>query len=597
MNNIKNNSDIRNLLDGICAVNNWSYSDLGNFFKVTKRTVYLWRLKSEFSNNKSLNEKLQDLIIKSNKGAKELIETGKITNSIKEIPINKIIQFILLNKKITLKQLSKEIEIKRGHLSSLIMKHTKSNSVRQVSNFIAYKIGKYCLEKKFDLDFIKNDFAFEDLRNLNSEELKNLIYGLMKIFGMNTYGFEKYSLKNNTICRWLLGNYHILQYKDVSKLNNLIRNSNHTKEELISIGIKVQGEIAKLSNLLKCTIKTISFKPRTKTEEQLLQALKSNYGEFSIMIHPRIYKDNLRFEPDFIAFDDREVIWFEITDIKETSSYPGNLDMRMLKIKELFNPDKVVLIRKIQQNTNAILRYAKILKLGISFCPISKISGIKGYLTEQDNIIQQLGHVLKNRITSGKDLRFFRIYYLHLSEEQLAAILKIKNKRTIRLERKAKLPDALISEIENLKAIANEKGVKYLHQKSNSHIAKREINDKNIIKFTDFKDELEREIFNLVKQKTNVYHNVMLSNHEASIICEADLYIPDKDLVILCKNSVNPAFGTIHKLIWSLQRFKRIVKNVVFYVPNFPTGKEAMFERNGIIIAKNKKELLEHLSL
>ena len=145
--------------------------------------------------------------------------------------------------------------------------------------------------------------------------------------------------------------------------------------------------------------------------------------------------------------------------------------------------------------------------------------------------------------------------------------------------------------------MAKEKGQIYLHQASNSLIAKVEIKDKNIIKFTEFKDELEKEMFDSIKQKIKIYHNVILSNREASIICEADLYIPDKDLVILCKNSVNPAYGTIHKLIWSLQRFKRIVKNVVFYVPNFPIGKEAMFGRDGITIAKNKKELLEHLSL
>lgn len=40
-----------------------------------------------------------------------------------------------------------------------------------------------------------------------------------------------------------------------------------------------------------------------------------------------------------------------------------------------------------------------------------------------------------------------------------------------------------------------------------------------------------------------------------------------------------------------------IVKNVIFYVPNFPDGKEVIFENNGILIAKNKNELLKHLAL
>lgn len=596
MKNIKNNLDIKNLLDGICAVNNWNYSDLHKYFGVTKRTVYLWRMKNNFSKNKLLNERLMDLIKKLNKD-KELIEIGKLVNIIKEIPVNKILQFILLNKRITLQQLSKKMGVKRGHLSSLIIKDNKSNSVRQLSNFIAYKIGGYCLENEFDFGFIKNEFAFEDLRNLNSEELKNLIYGLMKILNMDTYSFEKYGLKNNTICRWLLGDYNILQYKDVSKLNDLIYASKCAQEELVDIGVKIKEDMAKLSNLLECKIKTMSFKPKTNNEQQLLNALKSNYKEFSIIMHPRLYKGEYKFEPDFIVFDDKQVLWFEVTDIKNTSSYPGNLDMKMLKIKEVFNLDKIVLIRKIQQNTNANLRYARILKLGINFCPFDKISRIGESLKEQDYLIQKLNYILEHRITAGKDLRFFRIYYLHLSEEQLATILKIKNKRTTKLERKIKLPATIVDEIEGLKSVAEEKGIIYLHQKSNSLIARAEIKDKNIIKFTNFKDELEKEIFNLIKQKANIYHNIILSNRDASIICEADLYIPDKDLVILCKNSVNPASGTIHKIIWSLQRFKRIVKNVIFYVPHFPDDKESIFERNGIAIAKNKKELLQHLRL
>lgn len=597
MKNIKNNLDIKNLLDGICAVNNWNYSDLYEYFGVTKRTVYLWKLKNRFSKNKLLHEKLMDLINKSNKDIEKLLEIGKITNSIKEVLVNKIIQFILLSKKITLKQLSKEIGIKRGHLSSLIIKNSKQDSVRQLSNFIAYKIGKYCLEHEFDLNFIKSNFIFNDLRNLNSAELTNLIYGLMKILDMDTYSFEKYGLKNNTICRWLLGDYNILQYKDIAKLDGLINASKLTKEKLIIIGFKVKEDMIKLSNLLGCKIKTISFNSKTNTERELLNALKANYREFSIIIHPRLYKENFKFEPDFIVFDYKQVFWFEVTDVRDTSSYPGNLDMRMLKIKELFKLDKIVMIRKIQQKTNANLRYARILKLGINFCSISKISQIREYLKEQDYFVRKLDYIIKHRINSGNDLRFFRIYYLHLSEEQLASLLGIKNKRTTRLERKIKLPYNLINEIENLKAIIKEKGVIHLHQQSNYLIIKKEIKDKNVVKFADFKDKLERETFNLIKQKANVYHNVILSNYESSIICEADLYMPDKDLVILCKNSVNPAYGTIHKIIWSLQRFKRIVKNVIFYVPNFPDGKESIFERNGIMIAKNKKELLKHLSL
>ncbi|MBI3037197.1 hypothetical protein HYY73_05625 [Candidatus Woesearchaeota archaeon] len=590
--NISSVQNVSNFIDGICATNKISYAAVCRTFTITKRSLYLWRKYNKLPSKELHRTKLQELTEKTGKSVEELERVGNMCNHIRKYRIAKIISYILMTKKLKQKELAETLNVTRALLDSAMNKNAYEQNRRNSTNFFSYQLAKYCVDNSIDLKNVESAPLF-DVRKLNNQELSNLIYGLLKVLELNTYDLNKYGLQDNTVCRWLLGKSIILQYKDVGMLLELILKTGKSIDELISIGSSVSKEIRKLEAQNNWEITSCNFKIDNNAEKLLYDRLKSIYSGYEILHKVRISKNNEKFEADFIAFDEKETLWFEITEIVNTSSFPGNLDMRVLRIKELLKPTKIVLIRRVETNTGALLRYSRLLRLGIFTCSIDGITEIDKVIEEQEKLMELSKTLLYNPIKTSHELRIFRMYCLSMSKNQFAALLNGNSIRSSVLEYKLKLPThitAQVSEVQELLRLG--KPVRELHRLSNNKLRLETTQCNKILRQTNFKDNLEKDLFEHLSSKFEVYHNVVLANKEVTIVSEADLFIPAFDVIVDCKNSINRHSGTFIKVLWSLQRFRRITKNVVLYVPNATERIVNVFKKNGIAIAKNKEELL-----
>ncbi|MAG15437.1 hypothetical protein CMO88_00075 [Candidatus Woesearchaeota archaeon] len=318
----------------------------------------------------------------------------------------------------------------------------------------------------------------------------------------------------------------------------------------MSIGAKVNKNLRDLGNQNGWKIMSCNFSIVNIAEKELFKTLNQQFPNYTILHKVRVLKNNEKFEADFIVFNNEETLWFEITSVNNTSSFNGNLDMRVLRIKELLKPTKVIMIRKIHKSNSTLIRYSKLMRLGIFTCSIDEIVDIRKIVEKQENLLNYSKLLLYQPIKSGKDLHTFRLYCLSMAKKQLAAILNIDRTSLSRLECKLRLPKNIILRLSKLQTLLKYvDNIRYLHRWSNSRRKNIVSPDERIINQVNFKHGMEKNLHNYLQNKFEIYHNVVLSNPNVTITSEADLYIPFHDIVIACKNSINKSPGTFDKIL------------------------------------------------
>lgn len=104
----------------------------------------------------------------------------------------------------------------------------------------------------------------------------------------------------------------------------------------------------------------------------------------------------------------------------------------------------------------------------------------------------------------------------------------------------------------------------------------------------------EKEFLEFLKEDPEV---IVIGNKNATITVEADVYLPEKKVVISCKDSVRTKTKGHVKLIWDLMRYKYIeeVKGIKFYCPRVPNILVNLFKKYGIEILRSEKQLVKSL--